>query len=166
MKPTMKPIMNPVTPLEERAMLDADIIEALNGDLAEQALTSEAAARIKHRVLERIAQAQAGHLTVHADALGWKPFHAGVQIKVLHRAGDVMSYLLRLAPGATLAPHRHPIDEECVVLEGRLRIGDDLVVEAGGFHLAHRDALHATITSDEGATIFLRGAVPHAGLVV
>ena len=98
MKPTLKPIMNPVTPLEERAMLDADIIEALNGDLAEQALTSEAAARIKHRVLERIAQAQAGHLTVHADALGWKPFHAGVQIKVLHRAGDVMSYLLRLSP--------------------------------------------------------------------
>ena len=118
------------------------------------------------RVLERIAQAQAGHVTVHADAAGWKPFDARAQIKVLHRAGDVMSYLLRLAPGATLAPHRHPIDEECVVLEGRLRIGDELLVDAGGFHLAHRDALHATITSDEGATIYLRGAIPHAALAI
>lgn len=149
-----------------RAELDADILAALAGDPEEQALSPEAASRIKHRLLERVAQAQAGHLTVHAGVGGWKPFSPGVNIKVLHRDGGVMSYLLKLAPGAQLAPHRHPMDEECVVLEGQLRIGTDLVVDAGGFHLAHRDALHGVITSDEGATIFLRGAVPHAALMV
>jgi quercetin dioxygenase-like cupin family protein len=158
----MKPSQDP----GDNAVLDADTIAALNTGIDDNALAPEIAARIKHRLLERVAQAQAGHLTVHAGADGWKPFHPGVQIKPLHSDGNVMSYLLRLAPGAALAAHRHPLDEECVVLEGRLRIGHDLVVEAGGFHLAHRDALHGVITSDEGATIFLRGAVPHAGLIV
>jgi anti-sigma factor ChrR (cupin superfamily) len=153
-------------PSLDRALLEADTIELLNAGLADDGVDADVAARIKHRVLERVAQAQAGHVTVHAAAGGWKPFHHGVEIKVLHRTGDVMSYLLRLAPGATLPAHRHPIDEECVVLEGRLRIGHELFVEAGGFHLAHRDALHATITSDDGATIFLRGAIPHATLIV
>lgn len=46
------------------------------------------------------------------------------------------------------------------VLEGSLLIGDDLVVHAGGFHLAHGNTLHAPITSRLGATIFLCGASP------
>lgn len=146
--------------------LSADTLESLGADPAEFPLAPETALRIKHRLLERVAQDQAGHLTVHPGVHGWKPFQLGVDIKVLHRGGDVMSYLLRLAPGATLAAHRHPMDEECVVLLGRLRIGHDLVVEAGGFHLARREALHATISSDEGATIFLRGAVPHATSII
>ena len=162
MTPTMKPTSDP----DDRAMLDADILAALSSDPNEHAPSPEAAARIKHRLLERVAQAQAGHLTVHAGVGGWKPFGPGVQIKTLHRDGGIMSYLLKLAPGALLAPHRHPVDEECVVLEGRLRIGNELVVEAGGFHLAHRDALHGVITSDDGATIFLRGAIPHTALAV
>lgn len=158
--------MKPTSDTDVRAELDADILAALSSDPPEYVLSPEAAARVKHRVLERVAQAQAGHLTVHAGVGGWKPFSPGVSIKVLHRDGGIMSYLLKLSPGAQIAPHRHPLDEECVVLEGRLRIGADLVVDAGGFHLAHRDALHGVITSDEGATIFLRGAVPHAALVV
>jgi quercetin dioxygenase-like cupin family protein len=158
--------MDTTRTFEERAVLDADIIEALTAEQAAEPLAPEAAARIKHRVLERIAQAQAGHLTVQPGAAGWKPFDRGVEIKVLHHNGGVMSYLLRLAPGASLAAHRHPQDEECVVLEGSVQIGHDLVLSAGGFHLAHKDALHAKITSVGGATIFLRGAVPHPASVV
>jgi len=90
----------------------------------------------------------------------------GVDIKVLHEADGIMSYLLRLAPGASFSPHRHPIDEECVVLEGTLQIGSDLWVPAGGFHLAHRDSVHATVSSVTGATIFLRGASPHPAELV
>ena len=158
--------MKSTPPLEDRSLLDADIIETLNSESSAAPLDPKLAARIKHRLLERIAQAQAGHLTVHAASEGWQPFGPGVQIKVLHQTADVMSYLLQLAPGAAIAAHRHPVDEECVVLEGRLRIGNELELGAGGFHLAHRGALHATITSDEGATIFLRGAIPHADLLV
>jgi len=114
---------------------------------------------VKRRVLQRIAELEDRHLTVQADAAQWQPFGPGVQLKVLHEAGGLMSYLLKLAPGASLPAHRHPCDEECVVLEGELRIGE-LVVPAGGFHLARQHSLHDRITTVTGATIYLRGAVP------
>lgn len=115
---------------------------------------------ILRRVMERVADADTSHLTIDADQGAWQPFLDGVAIKVLHEQGGTLSYLLRLSPGATLPAHRHPQDEECVVLEGRLRVGTQVEIGAGGYHLAHRGALHATISSATGATVFLRSAVP------
>ena len=122
--------------------------------------------RVKTRLLRRIAADTTGrHLTEPPRDAGWQPFGAGVSIKVLHEDGGVMSYLLRLAPGAALPAHRHPVDEECVVLEGEVQIGA-LRVGAGGFHLGRRDVLHDSLRSDGGALVFLRGAVPEADLAV
>lgn len=153
--------MNTPDPADELPVIDADLIDALVADQAPETVSPATAARIKHRVMDRIARAETSHTTLPADDNGWQPFKQGVDIKVLHEAEGVMSYLLRLAPGAVVDAHRHPMDEECVVLEGVVRIGDTLVVHAGGFHLAHRNSLHAPITSDEGATMYLRGASPH-----
>jgi quercetin dioxygenase-like cupin family protein len=115
---------------------------------------------IKRRVLERVADADDTHLTVLAGDGVWQPFLDGVHIKVLHESDGMLSYLMRLAPGARVPAHRHPRDEECVVLEGSLRVGSHLEVGPGGYHLAHRGALHAGLSSVHGATVFLRGAVP------
>lgn len=117
---------------------------------------------IRRRLMERVADADASHLTIDADAGQWQPFLDGVTIKVLREHEGVLSYLLRLEPGASLPPHRHPHDEECIVLEGRLRVGSQVEIGPGGYHLAHGGALHATVTSPTGATVFLRGAVPDA----
>lgn len=117
---------------------------------------------IKRRVLERVADTEDTHLTVGADEGRWQPFGEGVQIKVLRENDGVMSYLLRLAPGARLPAHRHPMDEECIVLEGALKVGTRIEVGPGGYHLAHQGALHAPVHTVTGATIFLRGAVPEA----
>jgi ChrR Cupin-like domain len=141
--------------------LDEDVLRALAEGQAADPPSAALTARIKHRLLQRVAADETRHLTVPAAAETWQPFQPGVAIKVLHEAAGVMSYLLRLDPGAALSPHRHPLDEECVVLEGTVRIGTMLEVSAGGYHLARRDALHAPITSVEGAVIFLRGASPH-----
>jgi ChrR Cupin-like domain len=122
--------------------------------------------RIKSKLLRRIAaDTTERHLTEQPQAAGWQRFGDGLSIKVLHGAGGVMSYLLRLAPGASVPAHRHPVDEECVVLEGEVQIGS-LRVAAGGFHLGRKDVLHDRLCSAEGALIFLRGAVPEAGLAV
>jgi anti-sigma factor ChrR (cupin superfamily) len=155
-----------MNPNPSPAALDADIVDLLSDALVPEPADAELTARVKHRVLARIAEEQASlHLTVRAGDGLWRPFAPGVQIKLLHEAGDIWSYLLRLAPGAQLPAHRHPVDEECVVLEGTMRIGD-LRVEAGGFHLGRRDVLHAPLTSEGGALLFLRGARPQAELLL
>jgi quercetin dioxygenase-like cupin family protein len=151
------------TPAE---VLDADIIGLLGAALAPEPPDARTGERIKRRLLRRIADDQVeSHLTVGADAGEWQPFGAGLQLKVLHVSQGIMSYLVRLEPGAELPPHRHPVDEECVVLSGALRIGG-LRVAAGGFHLGRKDVLHAPIRSEEGALIFLRGAVPELSLAI
>jgi len=139
--------------------IEPDIARALTSAQAGEAPSPVNAARIKRSLLHRIAIAEERHLTVTAAAAGWSPFLPGVDIRVLHESGGVMSYLLKLAPGASVPAHRHPHDEECVVLEGVLHIGD-LQVSAGDYHLARRNALHAALHSPTGSTIFLRGATP------
>lgn len=145
--------LEPVLDDDTLTWLDASVSASTPGDRL-------SIARVRRRLLARIAEDQrARHLTVTADEGQWQPFGAGLSIKVLHEAGGIMSYLVRLAPGASLPPHRHPVDEECVVLEGSLRIGE-LDVAAGGFHLGRQDVLHMPIVSEHGALIFLRGAAP------
>ncbi len=143
-------------------------MEPLDPRTTAPALTEKpgAARAIRRRLLERVADDDATHQTIDADDGDWQPFLDGVQLKVLREHEGVLSYLLKLAPGASLPPHRHPLDEECVVLEGRLRVGSRVELGPGGYHLAHRGALHATIATDTGATIFLRGAVPDADQVL
>lgn len=117
---------------------------------------------IRHRLMERVADADETHETIVADEAGWQPFMEGVSLKVLHERDGVLSYLLRLAPGATVPSHRHPMDEECIVLEGCIRIGSRPMLGPGAYHLAHEGSLHPSIATQTGATIFLRGAVPEA----
>ena len=126
---------------------------------------------IKQRLLQRVAAERSaaqpdaqGLLTVRADEGEWKPFLPSVGIKVLRQEADTLTYLLKLEPGAALLPHNHPHDEECIVLSGEARIGD-LVVRAGDYHCARAGKPHGTITSEKGAVLFLRGAVPAASQV-
>lgn len=145
--------------------LDDNIAHALS---AAHAPTDDAAAleRVRARLMKRIAaDSVPHHLTLHADDGQWHRLLPGIERKVLFEQGGVMSYLLRFAPGAVLPAHRHPVDEECVVLQGTLRIGD-LVLPAGSYHRVPRDVLDADSTSDEGAVIFLRGATPQAAQIL
>lgn len=117
---------------------------------------------IRRRLLARVADADDSHLTVHADEGPWQPFGEGIALKLLHERDGVMSYLLRLEPGASLPAHRHPVDEECVVLSGTLCVGSRIRIGPGGYHRAHQGALHAPVSTPTGAVVFLRGAVPDA----
>lgn len=141
----------------------ASPVPPLSGPVPAADPTPSQARAMRRRLLERVADTEPRLLTVPADGQAWQHFAPGVQIQVLREHEGVLSYLLRLAPGASLPAHRHPQDEECLVLAGTLRVGSQIEVGPGGYHLAPRGALHASISSTTGATIFLRGAVPVAG---
>lgn len=147
-------------PIPDDGRLDAETIERLLSAPTADAPDAATLARSRRRLLRAIAGAETRLVTVPPADDGFQPFVDGVRIKVLHEAGGLMSYLLRFAPGAALPPHRHPVDEACIVLEGELQVGDALVVPAGGFHLAPAGSLHAPVASRDGALIFLHGAVP------
>jgi hypothetical protein len=146
--------------------LDPDIAAALAAAQRPAEADDAALARVRGRLMKRIAaDSVQHHHTVLADAGRWHALLPGIERKVLFEAGGVMSYLLRFAPGAVLPAHRHPVDEECVVLEGTLRIGA-LVLPAGSYHRVRQDVLDADSSSDAGALVFLRGASPAAGQLV
>ncbi len=152
---------------DDAAALDADTLQwLLDSPAPPEADDPAARARSRRRLLRAIAANETRLVTVAPAGDGFAPFAPGVAIKVLHRAGGLMAYLLRLDPGAALPAHRHPLDETCVVLEGELQIGATLVVPAGGYHLAPAGSLHAAVTSRSGALLFLHGAVPEAADVI
>ena len=139
------------------------LVEALPATAADAPLGALDAATIRERLVKRIRAAN-GLTTIRAGEGEWEPFSPKVKIKVLHRDVSTQSYLLRLEPGAVVLPHVHGQDEECMVLEGEVRIGA-LVVKAGAYHLAPRGVSHEPISSENGALLFLRGSIPAAGQV-
>lgn len=116
--------------------------------------------RLRVRVLHAIQQDRSDrYRTVRSSSDDWAPVAPGVERKLLWVSGLAQSCLLRLAPGARVAGHLHSMDEECVVLEGSVCIGADLVLQAGDFHVAAAGSSHQDATSETGALVYLRGAV-------
>lgn len=98
------------------------------------------------------------HETVRANEGTWEAVGPGVERKLLWESAGALSCLMRLAPGASVEGHDHRIDEECIVLEGTLRIGDDLVLRAGDFHVGIKGIPHAVAQTDTGVLVYLRAA--------
>lgn len=154
-------------PAVDRTEIDSDIAFALAAAQESGVAPAGTVHRVRASVMKRIAKdSVSAHPTVHTGDDGWASFLPLIDCKILNQIGGIASYLLRMQPGAVLPAHRHPIDEECIVIEGVLHIGDKLKLTAGEFHLGRKDLPHDTITTDTGALIFLRGATPHAELML
>lgn len=106
------------------------------------------------------AEAKPGSRTIRGDAGEWSEIEPGVAMKRLFRSPDdeSTSFLLRLLPGAVLPPHPHPSNEECLVIDGEITIGE-LRLGAGDYHVAFRGSPHDVIRSERGALLFIRGAL-------
>ncbi len=104
-----------------------------------------------------------GLLTVRSDEGRWMKIARGVSMKNLYadKKSKTHSFLLKLEPGSSLPEHQHFADEECMVLEGEVRLGD-VVVRAGDYHLAPRGVAHGRVSSKTGALLFLRADSGHS----
>lgn len=147
-------------PIDAGALLADDIVLALDQRLAPPAAADAALLeRVRQRVLRTLNNESAlDHVTIRAGDQGWQTMAPGLLRKVLHEADGAISTLMRLAPGVVVAGHSHGIDEECMVLEGTLRIGPDLLLHAGDFHVGRKGLPHGDASTDTGALVYLRGA--------
>jgi quercetin dioxygenase-like cupin family protein len=147
---------------------DVDLTQSLGALLASAVailpIDESTRLALRTRLMLRVREDAVGSAstTIRSGDDGWKPFLPKVAIKVLRNDRETASYLLRLEPGARLPAHPHPMNEECVVLDGSIQIGE-LTLGAGDFHLAHRDSRHGVLSTRGGATLFLRGSVQSIG---
>jgi quercetin dioxygenase-like cupin family protein len=125
-------------------------------------LSAESAQTIKVRLMQRIA-AQPQMPTAAAPNVvsilrddAWVSLNKKIQVKVLHDDGVTLSWLLKLLPGGRLPEHDHNDGaEECMVLEGQLRINGEQFV-CGDYQIAHPGSVHFEVSSDLGALVFLK----------
>lgn len=136
-------------------VLPAEITDALAAELAPIEMQPERRKALRERVMHTVKES--AMLTIPSTGGEWKELTPLVQMKLLSAFDGAHSFLLRLAPGAVVPAHRHPADEECIVLEGEAWLGD-IKVCVGDYHIARRGTTHGAVTSQKGALLFIRGS--------
>ena len=145
--------------------LDHELTESLLLALKPIAPDEAHAPVLRQTVMEKIQSgSQPSFLTIRAGQGEWIKIAPLVEMKLLYKDNiqQCRTFLLRMQPGASLPAHDHPANEECMVLEGEVMLGD-VVARAGDYHLAPKGLPHGAITSKTGALLFLRaGITEHA----
>jgi len=99
-----------------------------------------------------------GSVTIHSDGGVWRTISPGIERKILlfDRETKMQSSLIRSAKGAVFPAHEHEMVEECVILEGSVRLGS-IELSAGDYQLMAPGMPHIAAVSDTGALMFVRG---------
>ena len=114
------------------------------------------------RIMRRIQrEPPPGTTTTRAADMHWVNAGPGVDVKVLRSdaARNDQTVLIRLQPGAVVVGHPHTQEEECLVLEGEVFIGDHHLAQ-GDMHVARPGAVHAPIRAPRGALLMIRSEMP------
>ncbi len=145
---------DPVIPID----MEPRILDALSTDGA-PAPSPQLRAAVLARVAREVRDGEAIVTTrSHED---WKPFAPGVEAKVLRDDGRTRTWLARMQAGATLPAHDHPGDEECLVVEGSVILGD-VLMRAGDYQIARKGTSHGEIRCPGGCVLMLRSPSPQA----
>jgi len=140
------------------ASIDDIAVASLGHAVAPVELSSEQRSRMRERIMTGIAP-PANTLTVRGAAVEWRELWPKVWVQQLHFDPDsrVQMSVVRMEPGGVIPPHEHDHDEECLVLEGEIRLGD-YYVRRGDFHIAKAGSRHADLLAPEGALLMIRSA--------
>ncbi len=88
----------------------------------------------------------------------WEPMMEGVERLPLWSDGVQEAYIIRARAGAAAPAHHHVLDEECLVLDGEMYFGDQLM-RAGDFQLVPAGFDHTIIEAATDALLYQRGEV-------
>jgi hypothetical protein len=141
------------------------VVEWLAAGIKFGAPTGEVVERLRTRVLAKTALEA---LDQHAISLlraeaGWWRSEPKAELKMLSadREAGTFSFMVRFGADYldTGRPHAHPVDEEFLVLDGELWLGDKHL-ERGDYLLIRRGTVHGPVRCEGGATVYIRSAFP------
>jgi quercetin dioxygenase-like cupin family protein len=145
-------------------VLDPALVAHLAGAVVPAELTQADRDAMHGRIMQRIARAPPpGTTTLRAGDMHWVTAGPGVEVKVLRMDAERndQTVLIRMQPGAMVVGHRHGQEEECLVLEGEICIGDHRLGQ-GDMHVARPGSLHSPIHAPRGALLLIRSEIPPA----
>jgi quercetin dioxygenase-like cupin family protein len=143
-------------------VFDQEMLGRLATAIAPAELSHADRQSMHDRILARVAAAPpASTYTVRINEGAWIPAGPGVEVKVLRmdRRQNSQTVMIRMQPGSQIVPHRHNQEEECLVLEGEILIGDHRV-GPGDMHIAAAGAKHPPIFAPRGALLCIRSEIP------
>lgn len=152
-----------VLPLHDDARVARVLFKRLALGVDARPLAASEHRRLRERVLRRSRETRAprGTHTLRAAESAWRSLAPGVEFRLLHAdtARGTMTAFVRLLPGAIFDAHEHARTEECLVIEGEIRIGSHRLV-AGDMHVADEGTRHDITRSEGGALLWVRTALP------
>jgi anti-sigma factor ChrR (cupin superfamily) len=152
----------PKPPAPASAVLGDSLIVQMAAELNGSALSQSAKQALHERILKNIqTQAPEGTFTIRAAEMRWVNAGPGVEVKVLRKDAqrNDQTVLIRMQPGSVVVGHAHTQEEECLILEGEIFIGDYRLL-AGDMHVARPGVVHAPIRAPRGALLMIRSEMP------
>ena len=134
---------------------DIACIESTMGPLALSPDEAPISSGLWDRIEAEIASDDAEHPAIVSESFedgNWTEWRAGIEIKPIW---NDTSFLVRCAPGAVIAPHRHPLDERILVMTGEIRVGSRRL-SAGDFQFSPAGSTHDEMHSAGGCTLFIQ----------
>lgn len=141
--------------------LDSESLELISAAIKPAELSAERKQVMYDRLLQRIdPPAPDGTYTIRANEMKWTNVCPGIEMKVLRKdtKANNQTALWRLQAGAVFPRHGHSVEEECLVLEGEIKVGDH-VVRKGDMHIVKKGEKHPDTTSEHGALLMIRAQV-------
>jgi anti-sigma factor ChrR (cupin superfamily) len=150
---------------------------AVTQELGHAALPQNPGPEVRARVLNHVTNQETSktHPIIDKDLfrfvgsswLEWMPGNTpGVEIKILSvdQTRSYFTTVVRLAPGAILASHRHADVEESYLLEGELLIAG-MRMRPGDYCRAEAGSLHAGVTTTTGCVFIAVASLRNEWLV-
>lgn len=86
----------------------------------------------------------------------WEDYAPGIRRRVLWQADGAVAYIARAVNGAAVPSHGHHRDEESLMLDGDLFLGD-ILIRAGDVQLAPAGLVHDTVQAGSDCMVYIRG---------
>lgn len=147
--------------MHDDAELERQTFERLAASLTPTPLSPDRHLAVRARLLAQIAPPPDGTTTFRKDGDGWTPTAPNVEMKMLRIDAEAgtSEMLIRLGAGVRIPEHSHRKEEQMIILEGELLLGDHLL-QAGDSHVAPPGSWHPAITVARSVLMLLRSEYP------